>query len=443
MKVGDDMDWWLFILFFFGLFLLLLFMGIPVAFSFLLSNFIIISIIIGFDIGIRALVKSMYSSITSFSLTAIPLFVLIGELLFISGVALRTLDVFNSWFRRLPGNLSILSIVSGTAFASLSGSAIANTSMLGTVLVPEMRKQGYHYLMSVGPIMAGGSLAMIIPPSAMAVLFGGIASVSVGPLLLGGVIPGLILAVLYLAYIIVSCRLQPSMVPKSGDDQIWSWRTVIRSFLIDVLPLSVIVFGIIGFIFLGVATPTESAAIGCVAALLIVLFKGKLNYSVIKKSIEGTLKISGMIFLIVAAAQGFAQLLSFTGASRGLVGFITGFDFGLITLVVIFLLMVFLLGFFVEPISVMMITVPLFVPILTNLEVDLVWFGIMMLICLGLGNITPPVGMLLFVMKGVVPEMEMKDIYKSVVPYILIQFVLLFLILMIPSIVLWLPMLAK
>lgn len=433
------MEWWLIVSLFFGIFLILMFAGIPVVFAFLVTNIIIISSVIGFEIGLAQLVKSMYSAVTNFSLTPIPLFVLMGELLFYSGVALTTLNVINKLLGKLPGRLSVLSIASGTMFAALSGSSIANTSMLGSILAPEMKNKGYHTTMSIGPIMAAGSLAMIIPPSAMIVLMGGIASIAVGPLLIGGVIPGILMASLFIGYIIIACLINPSLAPKEIKEEKIIWKDMIKSFVFDIAPLFIIIFCVIGFILLGIATPTEAAAVGTLAALIIVALKKKLNYKVIEKSITGTLKISGMILLIVATSVGFGQLLSFSGASRDMVDFISNIGLNTLMVVIIFLLIVFLLGFFVEPISVMMITLPLFVPILTSLDVNLIWFGIMMLICLDLGNITPPVGMLLFVMKGVRPDVPMVDIYKSAIPFVLLELSVVILILIFPSIVLWLP----
>lgn len=435
------MEWWIILLLFIGIFTTLLIIGTPVAFSFLITNIVVITIVMGFDIGNKRLVTSMFGSLTNFSLTPIPLFVLMGELLFHSGVVIATLEIFNKWFSKVPGRLSVLSIAGGTVFAALSGSSIANTSMLGSVLAPEMKKKGYHSSMTIGPIIGAGSLAMIIPPSAMLVLLGGIASISVGPLLLGGVIPGLLLAFLFVVYIIVICLIKPNLAPRYQEDvkEPFMWKSFFYIIIKDILPLLVIIFTIIGFIFMGIATPTESAAVGCVAAMLVILAKKKFSFKMLKDSLVGTLKISGMIMFIVAASVGFGQLLSYTGASRSLVELISSFGFPVVGIILIFLFIVFLLGMFVEPISIMMITVPLFVPVLSALDVNLIWFGVMMLIFLDLGNITPPVGMLLFVMKGVSPEIPMKDIYKSALPFIILEITVVILIMIFPQIVLWLP----
>ncbi len=278
------MEWWVVLLFFVGLFLFLLLIGTPVAFSFLISNLVIISVVAGFEVGGKQIVQSTYSALTNFSLTPIPLFILMGEILFHSGLVLATLNIFNKWFGKLPGRLSVLSIAGGTMFASLSGSSIANTSMLGSVLAPEMKKKGYHTSMTLGPIMGAGSLAMIIPPSAMIVLLGGIASISVGPLLLGGVIPGLLLALLFFLYIIIACTINPSLAPTYKEEKIESfkWSSFFLMFFKDIFPLLVIIFSVIGFIFLGIATPTEAAAVGCVASLIVVALKRKLSLDVLK-----------------------------------------------------------------------------------------------------------------------------------------------------------------
>jgi tripartite ATP-independent transporter DctM subunit len=435
------MEWWIVLIFFIGLFLLLLLLGTPVAFSFLISNLVIITVVSGFLVGGKQLVQSVYSALTNFSLTPIPLFVLMGELLFHSGIILATLNIFNRWFGKLPGRLSVLSVAGGTLFAALSGSSIANTSMLGSVLAPEMKNKGYHTSMRLGPIMGAGSLAMIIPPSAMIVLLGGIASISVGPLLLGGVVPGILLATFFLLYIIIACTIKPELAPAYTDEnkEPFHFGNFILMVIKDILPLFIIIFCVIGFIFLGIATPTEAAAVGCVASIVVIAFKRKFSIEMMKQSLISTLKITGMIMLIVGTSVGFGQLLSFTGASRNLVEFIASFNLSILVLVIIFLLIVFFLGMFIEPISVMMIVTPLFVPILSALDVNLIWFGIMMLIFLDLGNLTPPVGMLLFVMKGVAPEVPIVDIYKSVIPFVILEITTVLLILFFPQIVLWLP----
>lgn len=433
------MEWWIFLLAFLGTLIFLLALGMPVAFGFLTANFILVGLVFGLEAGINQLVRSMYDAVTKFSLTPIPLFIILGELLFHSGLVVRTLDVLSKFLGKVPGRLSLLSVASGTLFAALSGSTIANTSMLGSLLVPEMRKRGYHTTLSVGPILASGTLAMLIPPSTVAVLLGSIGNISIGALLIAGILPGLLLATFFAAYIVVACLRNPSLAPAYDVERV-PWTERFRSFGIDVLPLGLIIFLVVGLIFAGVATPTEAAALGAMGALVLVVAYRRMNRLVLLNTMKGTLRTTGMIMLIFAASAGFSQLLAFTGATRQLVNTVTRLDLPATAIVILMLLLVLFLGAFLEQISIMLITLPLFMPVVGVLEIDPIWFGIMMLIALNLGNLTPPFGFSLFVMKGVVPEdISMGDIYISALPYVVIGLAMIALIMLFPSIALWLP----
>lgn len=433
------MEWWVLILTFFGLLIFLLALGMPVAFSFLTANFLLVGLVFGLEAGIDQLVRSMYDAVAKFALTPIPLFIILGEVLYHSGLIVRTLDALSKLLGRVPGRLSLLSVGSGTLFAALSGSTIANTSMLGSLLVPEMRKRGYHITMSAGPILASGTLAILIPPSAVAVLLGSIGNISIGGLLIAGIVPGLLLAVFFAVYIIVACLRNPSLAPAYEVERV-PWGERLRSISVDVLPLGIIVFLVVGLIFAGVATPTEAAALGALGAFVLVVAYRRMNRRVLVNTMKGTLRTSGMIMLIFAFSAGFSQLLAFTGATRQLITIVTGWDLPTTALIVLMLLLVLVLGCFLEQISIMLITLPLFMPIVDTLGINPIWFGIMMLIALDLGNLTPPFGFSLFVMKGVLPrDVTMGDVYRSALPFITIEAAMIFFVLMIPPIALWLP----
>lgn len=436
------MEWWEIILAFLGLLLFLLAIGMPVAFSFLVANFLLVGLVFGLEAGINQLVRSMYDAVTKFALTPIPLFIVLGEVLFHSGLVVRTLDALSKLMGRLPGRLSLLSVASGTLFATLSGSTIANTSMLGSLLVPEMRKRGYHITMSAGPILASGTLAILIPPSAVAVLLGSIGNISIGALLIAGILPGLLLAVFFAFYIIAACLRNSSLAPAYDVERV-AWSERIRSLVIDVLPLSIVVFLVVGLIFLGFATPTEAAALGALGAFVLVVCYRRMSRQVLINTMRGALRTTGMIMLIFAFSAGFSQLLAFTGATRQLINIVTGWNFSATIIIVLMLLLVMFLGSFLDQISIMLITLPLFMPVVDVLEINAVWFGVMMLIALDLGNLTPPFGFSLFVMKGVAPEdVSMGDIYRSALPFIVIEAATVFLILLVPPIALWLPSLS-
>lgn len=433
------MEWWHFLLAFFGLAVFFMFLGMPVFYSFFLVNIMAVAYIIGLDAGMNQVVLSIYNSLSDFNLTPIPFFVLMGEVLFYSGLVVKTLDVLSMFFGRIPGRLSILSIAGGTLFAAMSGSSIANTSMLGAVLVPDMRSRGYHTSMVVGPILASGSLAMIIPPSNLAVLFGSIAHISIRDLLIAGILPGIVMSSAFLLYVVIKCFLNPSLAP-SYDVEYVNWKTRIQAFAKYVLPTSLIIFLVLSFIFFGIATPTESAAIGAIGAFLIVASAGFLNKEVIWKSLTGTLKISGTIFMIIAASSVFSQLLAYTGATTELINILTSLEISRMWILLMMLLIVLLLGCFLDPVSIMMIALPLFMPIVHTLDFNPVWFGIIMLIGIDLGNLTPPLGMLLYVMKSVSPkDITMADIIKSAFPFFILELSVVLLIIIFPIIATWLP----
>lgn len=437
------MEWYTIIALFFVLLIFLVLIGVPIAFSFIAVNVILAVIFIGFTSGSMNLVNSAFSSMTSFSITPIPLFILMGEVLFHSGLVLKMLDVISKLLGRLPSRLSVLANVTGTMFAALSGSAVANAAMLGSALTPEMLRRGYHIKMIIGPILAAGSLAIIIPPSTVTILLGSVGQISVGDLLIAGILPGLMITVMFLFYYIFLGVKNPKLAPRYEIDDS-SWKERFTLLIKYVLPALLLIGTVLGLIFFGIATPTESAAIGALGAIILPIFYGRFNKKMAKASILGTLKVSSMILLILAASAGFSQLLAYSGATRGLIGVVLELDMPSIVTIILMLVVILLLGTFIEPMSIVMITIPLFVPVVAVLGYDLVWFGIIALICLSIGNVTPPFGMLLFTIKGVIPSsISLKDVYKSVVNVVVIQVIAVIILMVFPEIVTWLPSLGR
>ncbi|MGD9032476.1 MAG: TRAP transporter large permease subunit [Desulfobacteraceae bacterium] len=433
------MEWWVFLILFFTGFLFLLAIGLPVAFSFLLINGIVVVFIMGTHAGPYQMTMNMFQSLTLFTLAPVPLFILLGEVLFHSGMALRALDVLSKLLGRLPGRLSILANLGGTIFAALSGSPMANTAMLGSLLVPEMEKRGYSRLMTIGPIMAAGGIAMIIPPSTLSVIYGTIAEISIAKLLIAGVIPGLIMGANYMTYIIGACLLKPELTPDYEMEKVPA-KVKLYLFFRDVFPLSILMFLVLGLIFLGIATPTESAAVGVLGAFIQSIFYGGFSWEMLKKVVIASTRITGMIFLIVAGSMIFSQIMAFTGTTKGMTELIVGWPLPTMLKIIAMLLMVFFLGIFVDQVSIMMITVPLFVPVVEALGVDPFWFAIIMLIDLEIALTTPPFGVLLFIMKGVAPKgTTMTDIYSAVFPFVLCDTFAVILVMVFPALALWLP----
>jgi tripartite ATP-independent transporter DctM subunit len=429
------MEWWLVLLVIIGSVLVLLAAGVPVAFAFLLINLVGAELLQGGGRAFHQIILSIYSSVTSFSLLPIPLFVLMGEILWQSNIAGRALGAMDKLLGRVPGRLSFLTVGSGTVFAALSGSTVANTAMLGSLLLPDMRKRGYAHDLSMGPIMGSGALAMLIPPSALAVVYAAVAKVSIGKLLMALVVPGLLIAVLYAVYILVRALRNPEAAP-AYDVEKASTREKIIGLVKYVLPLSVIVFLVVGVIFLGVATPTEAAALGCLGSIGMAAAYRDLDLRRFVLAIKGTLTISVMMLTIMAAAIGFSQLLAYSGASRGLLQFVTTLDVAPIVMLILMQAIILVLGCFMEQIAIMLITLPIFIPIILKLGIDPIWFAVITLINLEIALMTPPFGLLLFVMKGVVRDVSMKVIYLAAMPYILIDILVIGLIMIWPDIAL-------
>ena len=309
------MDWAGVLILMLGALCVLLMLGLPVAFAFIAVNIGGAFFILGGENGLIQMTRNAASSLTSFQLAPIPLFILMGEILFHSGIAYRAIDAIERVITRLPGRMALVSVAGGTVFSALSGSTIANTAMLGSTLLPDMLKRGYHPSMAMGPIMASGAIAMLIPPSALAVLLGSLAGMSIAQLLVAGILPALILAALFTLYIISRALMDPGLAP-ADDPARLSLKERWRPFIRYVLPLFGIFLVVIGGLLAGLATPTESAALGCVAAVIAAAGYRSLSWIGLKKALMETVKISVMILFIIVASQTFSQILSFSGATQ-------------------------------------------------------------------------------------------------------------------------------
>lgn len=422
---------------------LLLFVGLPVAFAFLMTNLVGACMYLGGEPGLVQLTRNSVAAVTSFSLTPIPLFILMGEILFHTGLAVRVIEGVERLITRVPGRLAVVAVVAGSVFSAISGSTIATTAMLGSLMVPVMLQRGYHPTMATGPIMAIGAVDMLIPPSALTVLLGSLANISISGLLIGGIVPGVILSIGFVAWIVLRCAMNPSLAPAGEFEHFHGWERY-RLFFQYVLPLLSIFGVVVGAMVVGWSTPTESAALGVVATLLIALAYRALSLQALMQSLRGTIGISGMILLIIMGATTFAQILTFSGASNGIVAAITTIGLGPMAIIAGMMLILIFLGIFVDQVSMMLITIPIFMPIVQQLGVDTVWFGIMFLVCMQMGLLLPPHGLLLMTMKGVAPPtVSMAHIFRAIVPYIAMSVLLLAAMFFFPSIATWLPGIIK
>ena len=433
------MEWYEALAILLGSILALMAVGMPVALAFLAANIVGAWIFMGGERGISALLNNGLGSLTSFALVPIPLFLLMGEIFFHTGLGARMFNAIDRLLGRLPGRLSYVTVLGGTGFSTLSGSSMGATALLGSLMVPEMTRRGYKKHMSIGPILGTGGLAIIIPPSALAVLLATLARIDVGALLIAGIIPGLILSMFYIGTIWVQCRIDPSAAP-AYDVEEMRLGEKLALFFRDVIPMLSVMVVIVFMMVAGIVTPSEAAAFGALGVLLLAVLFRCLTWEAVKKSVVGALRVTLMAYLIVFGSATFSQLLAFSGASRRLITWATGFDLDPLMMLMVMFGVLLLLGMFMEQISMMLLTVPIFFPLAQSLGFDLVWFALIMLLALEISFTTPPFGLLLFVMKGVAPpDTTMRDIYLSAFPFMGCSLLLVVLLVAFPQLALWLP----
>jgi tripartite ATP-independent transporter DctM subunit len=433
------MTWWLSAIVLFGVLTALFAIALPAAFAFFGINIVGAWMYLGREAGLVQLIRNGVVSITSFSLTPIPFFILMGEVLFHTGVAMKAIDAIDRVIWRVPGRLSVVAVVAGTVFSAISGSTIATTALLGSLMLPEMLRRGYHPSMAMGPIMAIGGVDMLIPPSALTVLLGSLAGISISQLLIAGIVPGTLLSVMFVGWIVLRASMKPSLAPAFEHEELALWQRL-RPLIVYVVPLVMIFVIVVAAMAAGWATPTESAAIGAVATTLVAWIYRSLSASNLMKALLGTASISGVILFIIIGATTFAQILTFSGATNGLVEAIKGAGLGQWTVLFAMMLILLVLGCFIDQVSMMLICLPFFMPLVELYKFDPVWFGVLFLICMQLGLLTPPFGMLLFTMKAVAPkEIEMHQVWHAVTPYVVMGVLALVAVILVPAIATWLP----
>jgi len=421
----------------FGLLVIGLASGLPVAFTFLAINIIGFYFLVGGTEPLSLLVPSAFEALAIFPLIAIPLFILMGEILLRSGVANLAIDAVDVWIGQLPGRLALVAVAAGTVFGAVSGASIAATALLGKTLVPEMDRRGYKPPMSIASVLAAGGLDTLIPPSALAVLLGALAGLSIGEMLIAIIVPGLLLAAIYVIYFVVRAAIQPHLAPAYDRGPIpLSARLSSLRHTVPVIGLIVVVTGLI---FFGVATPSEAAALGVVASIGLAAAYRKLSARVTYDAVRATVEITAMIFLIIAGSKAYSQLIAITGAAGGFVEFATHLPLTGLQLVIGMMIVVFFLGCFLDSISIMMITIPIYMPLLKVLGMDPIWFAVAFLMNVQLGAITPPFGVLLIVMQGVQPQLSTAVLYRSIVPIVMLQIAAIGLVIAFPALTSWLP----
>ena len=412
----------------------LLALSIPVGIVLFLLGFGIDTFFSSFPLT-RGLGNMVWSSSNSATLIAIPFFVLLGEILVRSGVATRTYAALDRWVSWLPGGLVHANIATATMFSATSGSSVATAATVATVAMPQAEKLGYDPKLFSGAIAAGGTLGIMIPPSINLIVYGFLTQSSIPQLFLAGLIPGLTLAIGFMAITVIICLIRPNL---GGTRRTFPFPQMLRA-LIDLVPIMILFGMIVGSIYGGWATPTEAAAVGVAGSLVIALVFGGVSWSMLTQSLTGTVKITSMIMLIVIGASFLNFTLASAGLGRELTEFMIGLGLTPLKTILVVVVLYIVLGFFIETLSLMVVTIPIIVPLVVAQGYDVVWFGILMIVLIEMALITPPVGLNLYVVQGARKSGSLNEVMLGALPYCLTMLAMAFLLISFPSIALFLP----
>lgn len=433
------MEWWAILLVGLTLLLACFMSGMPIFIAFLLINIVGVLILLG-QPGFGMVANSIFETTNFADLSAIPLFILMGELLFRSGSIDILFDSVDKLVGKVKGRQYVLCIALSTIFGALSGAAMGVAAMMARTLFPGMLDRGYDAKMSTGAILAGASLAPIIPPSVLVIIIGTLANVSIAGLLIAGILPGLMLATMFLAYTLIRVRLNPALANEEA-----STSTVDVSFgdkvraVIRVAPFALIIFCVMGLILLGIATPSESAATGVVGAMVTAAYYRKLSWKMFSESLGSAAYIASMILVIMASSKMFSQLLAFTGSTRELTEVVAGLDLSAYVMLFIMMLIPFILCMFIDQIALMLVVIPIYQPLIKSLEFDPIWFWLLMLLNVTVGGITPPFGYTIFAFKGATDRVSLNQVFSATWPFVLLFLIGMIVIAAFPPIAIYLP----
>ena len=413
-------------------------LGFPMAFT-LGASGIIVGLIYAGPRVLTIAAMQVYSGMVALSLVAMPLFIFIACILEKSGLAGELYEAIRHWLAPVPGGLGIATVAVCTVIAAMSGVAAAGVATMGIIALPIMLKYKYDKRIPLGAIMAGGALGILIPPSVTAIIFGMLTHTSIGRLFAGGLIPGVILAAGYMTYIGLRCHFQPSLGPVVPVEERLTFRQKLAATRGVIIPIAIIVV-MLGSIFLGMASLMESAGVGAAAILVSIALRRQLSWELFKEACYRTFVINAIIMWIIFGAKVFATVFIDIGTAELVRGALASAPVSPLMLVVFMQLSYVLLGCIVEEVTMLALTIPVYAPILTALGFEPVWFGVLFIINMQLGYLTPPFGYCLFYMRGVAPPgITITDIYRSIFPFLAIQASVLALVLFFPQLALWLP----
>jgi tripartite ATP-independent transporter DctM subunit len=422
-----------------GVMLALFMTRMPVAYVMTLVGFVGFSLLTSWKGGMNLLSRSLYDTFSSYSLSTIPLFILMGQIAFNSGINKRLYSTAYHFFGHVRGGLAMATVSACTAFGAVCGSSPATAATMATVSIPEMKRYGYANSLAAGAVASGGGLGMVMPPSVVLIVYGVLTEQSIGALFVSGIVPALVLTVLFILAVALQCRLKPSLGPP-GEKYGWGARIRSLAGLADTL----IVFAlVIGGMFFGVFTPTESAAVGVLLVLLLSLVKRQLSWGALVNSLYETLRTSCMVMFLVAGALVFGKFLAVTRIPFNVADWTTSFDLPPLIVMAMILAIYFIGGCFMDALALIMLTIPVFYPVVSELGYDPIWFGVIIVLITQLGVITPPVGINVYVVYGmaqrIAPSVRLEDIFKGIMPFLLAIVVGIALFFAFPGLILYLP----
>jgi tripartite ATP-independent transporter DctM subunit len=419
-----------------GLLVFLLFLGMPIAFVMMFVGFLGISYLASVNAALPVVAKTVYETAAHYPYTIIPLFILMGGFAGSAGITRELYNTFDKWFRKLPGGLGIATIAACAFFAALSGSSVAAAAAMGTVAIPEMRRFNYAPELAVGVVAAGGTLSFLIPPSLGFVVYGMLTEQSIGKLLISGIFPGILLSLAFIVIIVVEVRMDPSLAPATPGEVSLKEKLLAFSGVWETL---LVFFIVMGGIYLGFINPTEAGAIGATALFVIALLKKKITLKNLSASLLEATRISVLVLFLVAGANVFSYFLALSTIPMAVSSWMAGLQVSRYVILTIIVVIYLILGCFLDAISMMVLTMPVIFPVVKALGFDPIWFGVICVIMMEAGLITPPVGLNVYTLAGVVKDVPMQTIFRGAVPFLISMIAVVIIITIFPKICLFLP----
>jgi len=415
---------------------ILLLFGMPIAFLMMFVGFFGIWSLTSLEAALPVVAKTLYETAANYPYTIIPLFILMGGFAGGAGITRELYETFDKWFRRLPGGLGVATIAACAGFAAVSGSSVAGAAAMGNIALPEMRRFNYHPKLATGVVAAGGTLAFLIPPSLGFVVYGMLTEQSIGKLLISGIFPGLLLSLAYILVVVGQVKINPSLAPATPGNV--TFKEKIKA-LKGIWETLLVFFIVMGGIYLGYINPTEAGAIGATSLLVIVLLKRRLDWKGLFASLLEMARISIMVLFLVAGATVFSYFLALSTIPAVVSGWIAGLEVSRYVVLAIIIAIYFMLGCFLDAVSMMVLTLPVIYPVIVALNFNPIWFGVVAVLMMEAGLITPPVGLNVYTLAGIAKDVPMAEIFKGAMPFLISIFVVAILLIIFPQVVLYLP----